>query len=132
MRSGWPPGTHVSYSPSTRTGCSATWSWACHSTISSLSSWETPDGLWSKLSELFVTSFRMADWDDLESFDVNALGLAPEEDRRPIDDHDGAERFQIIVAGSVAILTESTTSIAGFSEPFRADTLRAAGANRGA
>jgi hypothetical protein len=57
--------------------------------------WETPDGLRSKLSELFVTSFRMADSDDLESFNINALGLT-KEGWVPYDDHDGAERFQIL------------------------------------
>ncbi len=57
--------------------------------------WETPEELRSRLSELFVASFGMADADDREAFNINALGLT-KEGWVPYDDHDGAERFQIL------------------------------------
>jgi len=86
--------------------------------------WETPDGLRSKLSELFVTSFRMADSDDLESFNINALGLT-KEGWVPYDDHDGAERFQILspVRGHPHGVHDVNRWV---QRTFRADTLRAA------
>jgi ATP-dependent exoDNAse (exonuclease V) alpha subunit len=57
--------------------------------------WETPEELRLKLSELFVASFRMADVNDREAFNINALGLT-KEGWVPYEDHDGAERFQIL------------------------------------
>jgi hypothetical protein len=57
--------------------------------------WETPDELRSKLSALFVWSFGMSGPDDVENFNVKALGLTPE-GWVPYDDHDGAERFQLL------------------------------------
>jgi AAA domain/UvrD-like helicase C-terminal domain len=57
--------------------------------------WETPDDLRSKLSALFVWSFGMSGPDDVEKFNVAALGLT-KEGWVPYENHDGAERFQIL------------------------------------
>lgn len=57
--------------------------------------WETPNELRSKLTELFVASFGMSGPDDVETFNIEALGLT-KEGWVPFDDHDGAERFQIL------------------------------------
>jgi hypothetical protein len=57
--------------------------------------WETPDQLRSKLDALFVWHFGMSGPDDVAQFNINALGLT-KEGWVPFDDHDGAERFQIL------------------------------------
>jgi hypothetical protein len=57
--------------------------------------WDTPDDLRAKLSALLVSSFRLSGPDDVVGFNVKALGLT-EEGWVPYDDHDGAERFQIL------------------------------------
>ena len=57
--------------------------------------WDTPDDLRAKLNALFVWSFGMSGPDDVENFNVKALGLTPE-GWVPFEDHDGAECFQIL------------------------------------
>ena len=57
--------------------------------------WETPEQLRTKLGGLFVWKFDMSDPGDVEAFNVKALGLTPE-GWVPFDDHNGAERFQIL------------------------------------
>lgn len=57
--------------------------------------WETSNDLRSRLSSLIVESFGMSGPDDVEAFNIHALGLT-KEGWVPFDDHDGAERFQIL------------------------------------
>ena len=57
--------------------------------------WESPEELRSKLAAHFVSSFEMADINDREAFDMNALGLT-KVGWVPFDNHSGAERFQIL------------------------------------
>jgi hypothetical protein len=57
--------------------------------------WATPDELRERLQELLVASFVLSSPDDVEGFNIRALGLTPE-GWVPYDDHDGAERFQIL------------------------------------
>jgi len=57
--------------------------------------WETPNQLRTRLGELFVSCLGLASPDDLEGFNVKALGLTTE-GWVPFDDHNGAERFQIL------------------------------------
>jgi len=57
--------------------------------------WETPDDLKRAFEEEFVTRFGLHDASDVVGFNQKALGLTPE-GWVPFDDHDGAERFQIL------------------------------------
>jgi AAA domain/UvrD-like helicase C-terminal domain len=57
--------------------------------------WETPDDLRRTLEEEFVVRFGLKDASDVVGFNQKALGLTPE-GWVPFDDHDGAERFQIL------------------------------------
>lgn len=56
--------------------------------------WETPDDLRRKIGELFVSCLGLASSDDRVGFNA-ALGLTPE-GWVPYDDHNGADRFQIL------------------------------------
>ena len=57
--------------------------------------WESPDELRHKLGELFVSCLGLSTPDDVQGFNTAALGLTPE-GWVPFDDHNGAERFQIL------------------------------------
>jgi len=57
--------------------------------------WETPDDLRRALEEEFVVQFKLTDASDVVGFNQRALGLTPE-GWVPFEDHDGAERFQIL------------------------------------
>ena len=57
--------------------------------------WEKPDDLRQALEEEFVTRFELKDASDVAGFNQRALGLTPE-GWVPYEDHDGAERFQIL------------------------------------
>ena len=57
--------------------------------------WETPDELRTKLGELFVSCLSLSSPEDVEGFNTNALGLT-KQGWVPFDDHNGAERFQIL------------------------------------
>ncbi|MHB1937483.1 MAG: AAA family ATPase [Acidobacteriaceae bacterium] len=57
--------------------------------------WETPDDLRRVLEEEFVVRFELADASDVAGFNQRALGLTPE-GWVPFEDHDGAEKFQIL------------------------------------
>ena len=57
--------------------------------------WQTPADLRAKLSALFLLSFNMSGPEDVQKFNVEALGLT-KEGWVPFEDHDGAERFQIL------------------------------------
>ena len=57
--------------------------------------WETPDDLRRTFEEEFVVRFVLKDASDVVGFNEKALGLTPE-GWVPFDDHDGAERFQIL------------------------------------
>ncbi len=56
--------------------------------------WTSPDELRTQLSDQFVKALGLADPIDVEGFN-HALGLT-DEGWVPYDDHDGAERFQIL------------------------------------
>jgi hypothetical protein len=56
--------------------------------------WETPDELRRKLGDLFVSCLGLSSPTDRDGFNA-ALGLTPE-GWVPYDDHNGAERFQIL------------------------------------
>jgi hypothetical protein len=57
--------------------------------------WETPGDLRQKLGDLFVSCLGLTSPDDVNGFNVNALGLTTE-GWVPYDDHNGAEKFQIL------------------------------------
>ena len=57
--------------------------------------WETPDDLRRTFEEEFVVRFGLKDASDVVGFNQKALGLTPE-GWVPFDDHNGAERFQIL------------------------------------
>jgi hypothetical protein len=57
--------------------------------------WETPDDLRRNFDEEFVARFGLGDSSDIVGFNQKALGLTPE-GWVPFDDHDGADRFQIL------------------------------------
>jgi ATP-dependent exoDNAse (exonuclease V) alpha subunit len=57
--------------------------------------WETPAQLRTRFGELFMSCLGLTSPDDLEGFNVKALGLTTE-GWVPFDDHNGAERFQIL------------------------------------
>jgi ATP-dependent exoDNAse (exonuclease V) alpha subunit len=86
--------------------------------------WETPEDLRTKLSALFVSSFRLSGPDDVVGFNVEALGLT-QEGWVPYDDHNGAERFQILspVRGHPYGVRDLNRWV---QTQYRADQLRAA------
>jgi hypothetical protein len=57
--------------------------------------WETPDDLKTAFDEEFVARFGLRDTSDVVGFNQKALGLTPE-GWVPFDDHDGADKFQIL------------------------------------
>jgi ATP-dependent exoDNAse (exonuclease V) alpha subunit len=57
--------------------------------------WETPDALREAFDQEFLTRFGLANVSDIIGFNQKALGLTPE-GWVPFDDHDGAEKFQIL------------------------------------
>ena len=57
--------------------------------------WENPDDLRRALEEEFVVRFELNGSSDVAGFNERALGLTPE-GWVPYEDHDGAERFQIL------------------------------------
>jgi ATP-dependent exoDNAse (exonuclease V) alpha subunit len=60
-----------------------------------LETWTTPDELRTKLGAHFMLAFNMSAADDVAKFNIEGLGLT-KEGWVPFDDHDGAERFQIL------------------------------------
>jgi ATP-dependent exoDNAse (exonuclease V) alpha subunit len=60
-----------------------------------LETWTTPDELRTKLRAHFILSFNMSSPEDVAKFNTEGLGLT-QEGWVPFDDHDGAERFQIL------------------------------------
>jgi ATP-dependent exoDNAse (exonuclease V) alpha subunit len=57
--------------------------------------WRTPEDLHRELDEHLRRRFDLKSSSDVEGFNVRALGLTPE-GWVPFDDHNGAERFQIL------------------------------------
>jgi hypothetical protein len=57
--------------------------------------WQTPSDLYRLFGEQFVSRLGLSTPDDVIGFNVNALGLT-KEGWVPFEDHDGAERFQIL------------------------------------
>ena len=57
--------------------------------------WESPDDLRAAIEEEFVVRFGLTDPSDVVGFNQKALGLTPE-GWVPFEDHDGAEKFQIL------------------------------------
>jgi hypothetical protein len=60
-----------------------------------LETWTTPEELRTKLGAHFMLAFNMSAADDVAKFNIEGLGLT-KEGWVPFDDHDGAERFQIL------------------------------------
>jgi len=60
-----------------------------------LETWTSPDELRTKLGAHFMLAFNMSAADDVAKFNIEGLGLT-KEGWVPFDDHDGAERFQIL------------------------------------
>jgi len=57
--------------------------------------WDSPDTLRAALEEELLIRFSLNDIRDIATFNKNVLGLTPE-GWVPFDDHDGAERFQVL------------------------------------
>ena len=57
--------------------------------------WEKPNDVRQALEEEFLARFELRDGSDVAGFNQRALGLTPE-GSEPFEDHDGADRFQIL------------------------------------
>jgi hypothetical protein len=86
--------------------------------------WKSPEELRNKIGELFVSCLGLTSPNDVPGFNTSALGLT-EEGWVPFDDHNGADRFQILspVRAQPHGVIELNRWI---QKQFRAQTLKAA------